>query len=85
VEWLGSTYYYVRALKEPSIYQVDSGDDDPALTRHRADLVHTAATKLDKCGLVRYDRAMGAFVPTELGRISSHFYITCDTVSVRKF
>jgi hypothetical protein len=41
-----------------------------------------AAMTLDKLGVVRYDRAMDDFVPTELGRIKSHFYITCDTVSI---
>jgi len=80
VDWLGYTYLYVRCLKSPQTYSVDT-DDDPYLTNHRANLIHTAAHKLDKSGLVRYDRTSGAFMPTELGRIASHYYITSDTVS----
>lgn len=79
VEWLSYTYYYVRSMKAPQTYQVD--DDDKLLTNHRANIIHTAAVKLDKCSLIRYDRTSGSFVPTELGRIASHYYITCDTVS----
>ncbi|CAG7718213.1 unnamed protein product, partial [Allacma fusca] len=38
------------------------------------------AVKLDKSGLIRYDRTSGAFQPLELGRIASHYYITCETI-----
>ncbi len=81
VDWLGYTYLYVRCLKSPQTYSVDVDGDDGYLTGHRANLIHTAAHKLDKCGLIRYDRSSGSFTPTELGRISSHYYITCDTVN----
>jgi len=84
VDWLGYTYLYVRCLKSPQTYSVDASDDDGYLTGHRANLIHTAAHKLDKCGLIRYDRSSGSFTPTELGRISSHYYITSDTVSVKR-
>lgn len=80
MEWLSYTYYYVRAMKSPQTYQVDASDDDKLLTNHRANIIHTAAVKLDKCSLIRYERTSGAFVPTELGRISSHYYITSDTM-----
>ena len=81
VDWLGYSYLYVRSLKSPQTYSVDRMGDDQYLTGHRANLIHTAAVKLDKCGLIRYERSSGAFQPTELGRIASHYYITCDTVS----
>ena len=80
VDWLGYTYLYVRSLKSPQTYSVDRMGDDQYLTGHRANLIHTAALKLDKCGLIRYERSSGAFQPTELGRIASHYYITSDTV-----
>ncbi|ODN02767.1 hypothetical protein Ocin01_03915 [Orchesella cincta] len=78
VEWLEYTYLYVRSKRAPQTYSVD--DDDKTLLVHRANLIHTAALKLDKSGLVRYDRSSGSFIPTELGRIASHYYITCETV-----
>ncbi len=81
IEWLSYTYYYVRSMKSPQTYQVDASDDDKLLTNHRANIIHTAAVKLDKCNLIRYDRTSGSFIPTELGRIASHYYITSDTVT----
>ena len=80
VDWTGYTYLYVRCLKSPQTYSVDTSDDDPYLRNHGANLIHTAAHKLDKCGLIRYDRTSGAFMPTELGTIASHYYITADTL-----
>lgn len=78
VEWLGYTYLYVRMLRNPGLYNIgiDALDDDTHLVQKRADLVHTAASILDKCNLVKYDRASGRLVATELGRIASHFYIS---------
>jgi pre-mRNA-splicing helicase BRR2 len=81
VEWLSYTYYYVRCMKAPATYMANADDDDKFMTNHRANIIHTAAVKLDKCGLIRYDRTSGSFTPTELGRISSHYYITNETVS----
>jgi len=81
VDWLGYTYYYIRCMKNPQVYSVDADDDDKLLTGHRANLIHTAASELEKCGLLKYERSSGLFQPTELGRIASHYYLTCYTVS----
>ncbi len=78
VEWLEYTYLYVRSIRAPQVYSVD--DDDKTLLTHRANMIHTAAVKLDKSGLARYDRTSGSLIPTELGRIASHYYITCESV-----
>lgn len=78
VTWLGYTYWFCRALGSPSLYGIpaDFRDDDPYLLQKRADIVHTAATILEKCALVKYDRRSGTLQSTELGRIASHYYIT---------
>lgn len=78
VQWLGYTYLYVRMLRNPSLYNVSVDDlsDDPYLEQKRVDLVHSAATVLDKCNLIKYDRKSGRFQVTELGRIASHFYVS---------
>ncbi|PWY99701.1 putative ATP dependent RNA helicase [Testicularia cyperi] len=78
VAWLGYTYLYVRMLRSPALYSVtaDYADDDPFLEQKRADIIHTAAALLEKCGLLRYDRKTGNFTTNELGRIASHYYIT---------
>ncbi|KAG0180469.1 DEIH-box ATPase [Apophysomyces sp. BC1034] len=78
VQWLGYTYLYVRMLRNPTLYNVsiDDLDDDPYLEQKRVDLIHSAATILDKCNLIKYDKKSGRFQVTELGRIASHFYVT---------
>ncbi|KAF8466489.1 Sec63-domain-containing protein [Russula ochroleuca] len=84
VQWLGYTYYYVRMLKSPALYYVsaDYQEDDPSLIQKRADIVHSAAALLEKCNLVKYERASGRFHSTELGRIASHYYVTYNSMSV---
>ncbi|KAI0302834.1 Sec63-domain-containing protein [Multifurca ochricompacta] len=84
VQWLGYTYYYVRMLKSPALYSVsaDYQEDDPGLLQKRADIIHSAAALLEKCNLIKYERASGRFQSTELGRIASHYYVTYNSMSV---
>lgn len=83
VAWLGYTYLYVRMLRSPTLYSVtaDYAEEDPFLEQKRADVVHTAAALLEKCGLLRYERKTGNFTSNELGRIASHYYITHDSMA----
>ncbi|THH28522.1 hypothetical protein EUX98_g5677 [Antrodiella citrinella] len=83
VQWLGYTYLYVRMLKDPGLYSagVDYQEDDPSLIQKRADIVHTAAAMLEKCNLIKYERASGRFQSTELGRIASHYYVTYNSMA----
>ena len=52
-----------------------------SLERRRADLIHTAATILDKANLIKYDRKSGNFQVTDLGRIAGYYYCTYETMS----
>ncbi|KAI8816428.1 Sec63 Brl domain-containing protein [Fimicolochytrium jonesii] len=78
VQWLGYTYLYVRMLRNGPLYGVggDELEADPYLVQKRVDLIHAAATILDKCNLIKYDKKTGKFQVTELGRIASHYYIS---------
>ncbi|KAI4125089.1 MAG: hypothetical protein LQ338_004476 [Usnochroma carphineum] len=77
VEWLGYTYLFVRMLRSPGLYSVGAEyENDDALEQKRVDLIHSAATVLEKSSLVKYDKKTGKLQPTELGRIASHYYIT---------
>ena len=50
-------------LRNPQLYgvTVDEAEADPLLEQRRADLIHTAASLLDKNSLIKYDRKSGAF------------------------
>ncbi|KDP36726.1 hypothetical protein JCGZ_08017 [Jatropha curcas] len=81
--WLGYTYLYVRMLRNPTLYGLapDVLTRDITLEERRADLIHSAATILEKNNLVKYDRKSGYFQVTDLGRIASYYYITHGTIS----
>ncbi|KAL5557644.1 hypothetical protein UlMin_033855 [Ulmus minor] len=81
--WLGYTYLYVRMLRNPTLYglEADVLTRDITLEERRADLIHSAATILDKNNLIKYDRKSGYFQVTDLGRIASYYYITHGTIS----
>ncbi|GJY73501.1 DExH-box ATP-dependent RNA helicase DExH12-like protein [Tanacetum coccineum] len=81
--WLGYTYLYVRMVRNPTLYGLpgDILKTDPLIEERRADLVHTAATILDKNSLVKYDRKSGYFQVTGLGRIASYYHITHGTIA----
>jgi pre-mRNA-splicing helicase BRR2 len=82
VEWLGYSYLYVRMLRSPGLYSVGADYvDDDALEQKRVDLIHSAATVLEKAGLVKYDRKAGKLQSTELGRVASHYYISHGSMS----
>ncbi|XP_009787289.1 DExH-box ATP-dependent RNA helicase DExH12-like [Nicotiana tabacum] len=82
-KWLLYTYLYVRMVRNPTLYGLaaDALKTDYTLEERRADLVHSAATLLDKNNLVKYDRKSGYFQVTDLGRIASYYYITHGTIS----
>ncbi|KAF9066554.1 Sec63 Brl domain-containing protein [Rhodocollybia butyracea] len=83
VEWLGYTYFYVRMLKNPSLYSVSADyidPSDPTFLQKRSDIIHTAAVLLEKAQLLKYNRATGAFQSTELGKIASHYYVTYNSM-----
>eukprot|EP01018_Ginkgo_biloba_P013775 Gb_27895 [translate_table: standard] len=81
--WLGYTYLYIRMLRNPVLYglSADALERDETLEERRADLIHSAATILDKNNLVKYDRKGGYFQVTDLGRIASYYYITHGTIA----
>ena len=82
VKWLAYTYLYVRMLRSPALYRVGGEyEDDEALVQKRVDLVHSAATVLAKCRLIKYDPVEGTLSPTEWGRIASHYYLTHNSMS----
>jgi pre-mRNA-splicing helicase BRR2 len=83
VEWLGYSYLYVRMLRSPGLYSVGADyAEDETLEQKRVDLIHSAATLLEKAGLVKYDKKVGKLQSTELGRIASHYYISHSSMQI---
>lgn len=81
-DWLGYTYLFVRMIRSPGLYSVgpEYGKDE-ALIQKRVDLVHSAATLLEKSSLIKYDKKTGKIQATDLGRIASHYYINHSSMS----
>ncbi|EAS04385.2 small nuclear ribonucleoprotein helicase (macronuclear) [Tetrahymena thermophila SB210] len=84
VDWLGYTYLYIRMLRSPKVYHIsdEEYENDRLLVKHRANLIHSAATLLDKYGLIKYDKKTGIFQSTSLGKISSHYYIKYPSMEI---
>lgn len=63
VTWLGYTYLYIRMMRNPALYGITKEEfqNDQYLISRRADLIHSAATLLDKHNLIKYDRKSGTF------------------------
>ncbi|KAK3217849.1 hypothetical protein Dsin_011819 [Dipteronia sinensis] len=70
-------------LGNPALYGLPPEvlKEDVTLEERRADLIHSAATILDRNNLIKYDRKKGYFPVTDLGRIASYYYITHGTIS----
>jgi pre-mRNA-splicing helicase BRR2 len=85
-EWLGYTYMYIRMLKNPQLYGIDSAQfsSDLTLFKWRKRLAMSALTRLEKNDLIKFDRKSGVITSTYLGRISSHYYITNETIAAFK-
>ena len=84
VNWLGYSYLYVRMMRAPHIYGISEEEmaQDPLLIKRRADLVHSAATLLDKHNLIKYEKKTGVFQVSYLGKIASHYYIKYPSIAI---
>ncbi|EEH46397.1 ATP-dependent RNA helicase BRR2 [Paracoccidioides brasiliensis Pb18] len=86
VEWLGYTYLFVRMLRSPGLYSVGTDyENDQTLEQRRVDLIHSAATILEKANLIKYEKKTGKLQSTELGRIASHYYITHSSMNTYNY
>jgi replicative superfamily II helicase len=73
MDWLETTFYFVRARSNPEAYDLDDFRDD---LRGR---VRTALDRLDSRGFVDIDEADLSISATPLGRLASKFYLRLDT------
>lgn len=77
INFVKSTFFYIRYLKNPVRYGVkDIMNADLSLNS----LVESALRELHRLRLVRYDEKANVVESTEFGRISSFYYVNCETM-----
>ncbi|NXW55725.1 HFM1 helicase, partial [Eurystomus gularis] len=79
LEWIRSTFLYIRALKNPTHYGFSSGLDKIGIEAKLQELCLKNLNDLSSFNLIRMDDANN-FKPTETGRLMAWYYIAFDTV-----
>ncbi|XP_027550183.1 probable ATP-dependent DNA helicase HFM1 isoform X3 [Neopelma chrysocephalum] len=79
LEWIRSTFLYIRALKNPTHYGFSPGLDKIGIEAKLQELCLKNLNDLSSFDLIRMDEANN-FKPTETGRLMAWYYIAFDTV-----
>lgn len=61
--------------------KVEEHNIELSIEMHITDRIEMALEYLDKLRLIRWDRRNNYLASTELGRITSHYYISCETMN----
>ncbi|XP_012657111.1 probable ATP-dependent DNA helicase HFM1 isoform X1 [Otolemur garnettii] len=79
LEWIRSTFLYIRALKNPSHYGFASGLNKDGIEAKLQELCLKNLNDLSSLDLIKMDEDIN-FRPTEAGRLMAWYYITFETV-----
>ncbi|NXN13442.1 HFM1 helicase, partial [Indicator maculatus] len=79
LEWIRSTFLYIRALKNPSHYGFSACTKNGCIFTLLTELCLKNLNDLSSFDLIRMDEANN-FKPTETGRLMAWYYIAFDTV-----
>ncbi|CCH41658.1 U5 small nuclear ribonucleoprotein [Wickerhamomyces ciferrii] len=84
VKWLGFTYMFTRMRQNPFAYGIDWKElaEDPQLVERRTQLIISAARRLHFLQMIIFDERSMHFVPKDLGRVASDFYLLNDSVEI---
>ncbi|EGV63827.1 Sec63-domain-containing protein [Yamadazyma tenuis ATCC 10573] len=84
IQWLGYTYMMVRMRKNPFAYSIDWKElqEDPLLYNRRRKMIVSAATRLHGLQMIIFGDVSGSFIPKDLGRIASDFYLLNNSIEV---
>lgn len=84
IQWLGYTYMFVRMKQNPFAYAIDWKElqEDPSLTIRRQKMIVDAARRLHLLQMIVFDENSGAFIPKDLGRIASDFYLLNNSIEI---
>nr|XP_044994605.1 probable ATP-dependent DNA helicase HFM1 isoform X2 [Jaculus jaculus] len=78
LDWIRSTFLYIRALKNPSHYGFTSGLNKDGIEAKLQELCLKNLNDLSSVDLIKMDDTH--FKPTEAGRLMAWYYITFETV-----
>ncbi|KNH09493.1 RNA helicase [Perkinsela sp. CCAP 1560/4] len=83
MKWLEFTYLWHRLQVNPFAYGVTVQHlrSDRNLYHFRSEIIRTASSNLQSCGMIRYDESSCKLHSTELGRIASHYYISYESIA----
>ncbi|XP_075040145.1 putative ATP-dependent DNA helicase HFM1 [Mixophyes fleayi] len=81
LEWIRSTFLYIRALKNPSHYGFSEGMDKMGIETKLQELCLKNLNDLSSVGLIRMDEEIN-FKPTESGKLMASYYIAFDTAKL---
>ncbi|XP_007439573.2 probable ATP-dependent DNA helicase HFM1, partial [Python bivittatus] len=79
LEWMRSTFLYIRALKNPAYYGFSTGLDRNGIEAKLQELCLKNLNNLSSLDLIKMDDNLH-FKPTETGRQMAWYYIAFDTI-----
>ncbi|XP_044884213.1 probable ATP-dependent DNA helicase HFM1 isoform X1 [Mauremys mutica] len=79
LEWIRSTFLYIRVLKNPVHYGFSSGLDTVGIEAKLQELCLKNLNDLSSLDLIKMDEEFN-FKPTETGKLMAWYYIAFDTV-----
>ena len=85
LDWLKFTYFFIRFVRNPIAYQFTlnhSMDRMMQIEDFLQNQIERVVLELSRERLLLYDEKNFYLNPTELGRITSHFYIQCETMAM---
>lgn len=84
IQWLGYTYMMVRMKKNPFAYAIDWKElqEDPLLYNRRREMIISAARRLHGLQMIIFGEESGSFIPKDLGRIASDFYLLNNSIEI---
>ncbi|XP_053326283.1 probable ATP-dependent DNA helicase HFM1 [Spea bombifrons] len=81
LEWIRSTFLYIRALKNPTHYGFPEGLDKMGIEAKLQELCLKNLNDLSSVGLIKMDEEVN-FKPTETGKLMASYYIAFDTAKL---
>lgn len=80
-DWVNYTFYAIRLRRNPMGYGCKvQQNKELSIEMHITETIEATLEYLDKLRLIRWDRQNNYLSSTELGRTTSHYYVSCETM-----